>query len=132
MEPEKKKVSELMEPGQESETSAEGIDSFDIYDLDEDTEELEDDGDDENDKFYVLDNGSPTVQDAGGTKIITGSVSFLIKSFLDDDGNLMKDFLEQKVKDHLSSRHSIKAPKLGEIRLNVQEQTGVIGYLATM
>ncbi|MCK9434525.1 MAG: hypothetical protein M0R32_06835 [Candidatus Cloacimonetes bacterium] len=132
MEPQKKNISQLMEPESESETSADGLDGFDIYGLDEDIDELEDDGDDENDKFYVLDNGSPTVQDAGGTKIITGSVSFMIKSFLDDDGNLMKDFLEQKVKDHLSSRHSIKAPKLGEIRLNVQEQTGIIGYLATM
>lgn len=96
------------------------------------TDEDEDEEEDEGDKSVILDKDIPTVTDAGGTKIVQGTVKFRLKPFLDEQDNLMRDKIEQKVRDHLSSRHSIKAPVLGEIRINVQEQTGVMGYLASL
>ena len=107
-------------------------DDFEITPEENVMSEIQEDEDEDKDLAYVIDKDLPVSQDIGGTNIITGSVSFRLTPFLDEDGSLLKDLLEEKVLDHLSSAHSIKAPKLGEIRINVQEQTGAMGYFSTL
>lgn len=97
----------------------------------ETVEPVDDEADEDRSKI-ILDKDAPVSVNIGGTPVTKGSVKFRLKGFLDEKNNLVKEELDKSILDYLASRHSIKAPVLGPVNINVQDQTGVVGYLASM
>lgn len=96
------------------------------------TVETDEDDSDKDNSRIIIDKDAPVSINVGGTPVTKGSVKFRLKGFLDEKNNLVKEELDKSILDYLSSRHSIKAPVLGPVNINVQDQTGVVGYLASM